>query len=194
MTAAESERQVEAVRGGVYVAGRREHNARVRDQEGAVELGQLLDRLARVRVLYMLIRVGVAQQRVQDHGLRALYDSARVADDEERPDLAPLPSLARYLDRERDGLLEHLCVDLPLLAADLLEYLCLPHFDQPPLCLVSTGNLAVKCLSVDVEPAQGTRLRSTVSYVRCDIGSQRVRRPSDPRESSSGLPGSRWAC
>ncbi len=72
MTAAEPERQVEVVRGGVDVAGRREDHAGVRDHEGAVELGQLLDRLAHVRVVYLLALVGVSLQGVEDQGLGAL--------------------------------------------------------------------------------------------------------------------------
>ena len=100
MAAAQPERQVQVFRGGVYVAGGGEHHARVRDQEGPVELGQLLYGLPHVGVLYLLALVGVPVQRVEDQGFGSLYDLARVANDEERPDLAPLAALARDLDRE----------------------------------------------------------------------------------------------
>src|SRR5215218_3938287 len=105
VAASQPERQVQVVGGGVDVAGRREHHAGVRDQEGAVQLGQLLYGLPHVVVLYLLALVRVPLQRGEDQGFGSLCDLARVADDEERPDLPPLPALARDLDRERDGLL-----------------------------------------------------------------------------------------
>src|SRR5919107_6452253 len=136
VAAPQPERQVQVVGGGVYVAGRREHHARVRDQKSAVQLGQLLYGLPHVVVFYLLVLIGVALQGVQDQGLRPPHHLARVPDHKERPDLASLAALARYLDRQRDGLLEHPGVDPALLRADLLEYVCLAHLYQPPFCLL----------------------------------------------------------
>jgi hypothetical protein len=65
----------------------------------------------------------VPEQRIEDQRFGSLYDRARVTDDEEGPYLAALAALARDLDRERDGLLEHLRVHLALRRADLPEQL-----------------------------------------------------------------------
>src|SRR3712207_8673789 len=59
---------------------------------------------------------------VEDQGFRVLQDLLRVADHEERPDLAPLPSLARDLDRERHGLFEHKRVHFAPLGARSEEH------------------------------------------------------------------------
>src|SRR5215211_3493218 len=92
--AAQPQGDVEAVGDRVYVAGRREHHALIRDHESPVELGELLQGLAHVRVVYALALVGVTEQWVQDHGPGASQDGLGVADDEERPELASLPSCA----------------------------------------------------------------------------------------------------
>src|SRR5215210_308552 len=138
--AAQPQGDVEAVGDRVNVARSREHHALIRDHEGPVELGELLQGLAHVRVVYVLALVGVAEQWVQDHGLGALHDFLGVADDEERPDLASLPSFARDLDRARPRLLEPPHVLPAPLKADLLEQLQLVlHANLAVLAVPSDG-------------------------------------------------------
>src|SRR5215218_10253908 len=163
MAAAQPERQVEAVGSGVDVAGGREYHARVRDEEGAVELGQLLDGLPHVGVLYLLVLVGVSLQRVEDQGFGPFHDLGRVADDEERPDLSTLTTLAGDLDRQRDGLFEHLRVYVVLYGADLLVHLRLSHRDQPPFSLASTGNRTWKRVSPSLDRTRISPLWSSTT-------------------------------
>src|SRR5919112_6830756 len=84
----------------VDVASRREHHTIVRYHERPVELGELFEYLAQVRVFYALALVGMAVQRIEDHGSRVLEDCLRVAHHKEGADLASLSALASDLDRE----------------------------------------------------------------------------------------------
>ena len=80
MAAAEAEWDVEVVRGGIEVTRRGEHDAGVGDDEGAVELGELLDGLTHVGVFDVLVVVRVARQGVEDEGSGARQDLVVVAD------------------------------------------------------------------------------------------------------------------
>jgi len=119
--APETQGDVQVVGGRVYVAGRREDDALVGDHEGPVELGELLEGLANIRIVDALFLVGMASQGVQDQGPGGLQHRVRVADNEEGTDLASLSALAGDLHGERDGLLEYARVHPALLRADLLD-------------------------------------------------------------------------
>src|ERR671920_2546983 len=100
VAATEPQGQLYVVRDRVDVASRRENHTLIRYHERPVELGELFEHLVQVRVFYALALVGVAVQRIEDHGSRVLEDCLRVAHHEEGADLAPLPPLASDLDRE----------------------------------------------------------------------------------------------
>src|SRR3954451_12297920 len=100
VAAAEPQRQPQVVGRRVDVACRREDHPLVRYYERPVELGELLERLAHVLVFYALALVGVAVQRIEDHGPRSLEDRLGVTHDEEGSYLASLPPLAGDLHRE----------------------------------------------------------------------------------------------
>src|SRR5829696_9564843 len=99
----------------------RDDYALVGEYESPVELGELLDGLAHVRVVQALLLVGMPGQRVQDQGPRVPDDLLGVSHHEERADLAPLSALARDLHRELHDFLERPRINPAPLGADLVE-------------------------------------------------------------------------
>jgi hypothetical protein len=95
-------------RGDVHVdvAAGGDEDAVVAKHEGAVELSELLHRLAEFRAVDTEKLRRVAVQRVEEQRARLGEHVVDVADDEERADLAALASFAGDLDGELDDLLQ----------------------------------------------------------------------------------------
>ena len=84
------------------------------DDEGAVELGELLDGLAELGPLDVEEFLRMAVKRVEEERTRLREHVVDVSDDEERADLAALAALPCQLHREVDDALESAA---PLLVA-----------------------------------------------------------------------------
>src|SRR3712207_3847310 len=112
----------------------------------------------------------MAVQGVEDQGLRVSKDRLGISDYEERPDLAPLPTLAGDLDGERHRPLQNPRVYLAPLRADLLEQLRSTfHRSYPPSVLrFSIGRRTAKRVSPGSEskmisPPSPATMRRTMS-------------------------------
>jgi len=84
----------------------RDERPAVVDDERAVKLGELLDRLAQVGPVDVQELRGMAVERIEQERARPLEHRLDVTDDEQCPDLATLTALARDLDGELDDFLE----------------------------------------------------------------------------------------
>ena len=78
------------------------------DDEGAVDLGDLLDRLADAQVAEVPLLAAVALERVEAQGAGAGQDVAGVADDDQGADGLALAALAADLDGDVDDGLQRL--------------------------------------------------------------------------------------
>src|SRR5271157_2160075 len=76
--------------------------------EGAVHLGDLLDRLTNAGVADVALLAAIALKRVEAQRTRARQDVARIADDDQGADGLPLAALAADLDGRIDHGLEGL--------------------------------------------------------------------------------------
>src|SRR6185295_18095484 len=90
----------------VDVAARGDEGAVVPDDEGAVELGELLDGLAELGALDVQEVLRVPVEGVEEQRARLRQDAVHVADDEEGADLASLAPFTGELDGEVDDALE----------------------------------------------------------------------------------------
>ena len=95
----------------------------IADDKRPIELCQLLDGLAHVGVIEVAQLLGVAGQRIEDHRPRLREHRLRIADDEQRADLAAFATLARQLHGKGDHRLQHFAVDAARGAAHLPQHL-----------------------------------------------------------------------
>ena len=121
VAAPEPERDVYALRRGVDVARGRHRHAVVGDDEAAVELGELFDGLAEGRIGDAPRLVWVAVEGIEHERTALGKHGVRIPNDEEGPDLPPLPPLPRDLDGEGDDGFERVGVDAAASGADLAE-------------------------------------------------------------------------
>src|SRR5215218_11119097 len=89
-------------------ASRRDERAGVVEQERAVQLRELLDRLPQLGAGHVEEVARVSIERVEQEGTRLVEDVVDVPDHEERADLASFSPFTRQLDRELDDLLQRL--------------------------------------------------------------------------------------
>src|SRR6056297_4093870 len=97
VTTAQAQRQLDPLRARGEVAAGSDGDPVARHDEGAVELRELLERLAYVRIDDLLRLVGVTLERVQDQRSRARQHRSVVVDREQRADLASLAPFAGQL-------------------------------------------------------------------------------------------------
>jgi len=121
VTAAQSERERDIPGRGVDVAAGGQDDPLVRDDEGPVELGQLLDRLAQVGVVDVALALRMPHQGVKDETAGVRHDGLGVGDDEHRPHLPALAPLPRDLHGQEDDLLQRLVVDPAGIRENVLE-------------------------------------------------------------------------
>ena len=102
------------------------------DDEGAVELRELLDGLAELRPSHVEQLVRVPVERIEQERLRPVEHGFDVADHEQRPDLAALASFPGDLDGELHDLLDGL-------AHRFLATRAVGHRAEDPLEVGHTG-------------------------------------------------------
>src|SRR5512145_1215649 len=121
MAASESEREINVLAGCVEITTRGHKRSGFRDHEGAIELGQLFDRAAQIRIGDVRARRCVSRQRIEYERSRRRKYCFSVTEGEERADAAAFTTFASNLECQLHRRLENSQLAPRDLATQLLQ-------------------------------------------------------------------------